>query len=270
MSVILVALFACEFEGERHLLRFDSNLLRPGAPWQPTLPVAAGTAARFVVRGPVGEGNRQMEVAASVRGADVIDVDGSTVTVVGRHGGARLWWQGERDDGFRLAFREVADAGIHGALGQLDDDGAVVVLEGATLPVHVDLRDRRGASLGFAGQDVAVVAEGAAQWVGDPDDGALTVDGDGGVVVSFLGDDVAEIRVVAVPASEIASLSVVEVGGADGEVWLGLLGARADGTEVGGLVGSWQHDDEGPAFRAAPDVDEVVVQWGDLEAHWAR
>jgi hypothetical protein len=271
MTLLLLSLFACEFEGIHHRIRFDSNLLlTASAPWSPVWPVAAGTEAAFQVVGRVGEKDDALDVVPDVRGADVVRVDGNGVVVRGEGGRARLRWTGEVEYEFSIAFRPVADAGFGDAVGPLDDDGRVALLSGSCGEMAAELRDRRGNALGYARDDLAVVPEGAVRFDGD----RLCADGSGAVAFTFLGEDVAYVAVDAVPDEAVAEIELVSetLPSVVGPVAvLRVVGRDEAGRAVHGIAPAWSiADEDGPLAAVPPDVDAVEATWEGLTATWAR
>ncbi|GEM_PF-4202956 len=168
----IVLLSGCyEFEGDRGVLGFVSNLVDPSHPdgWSPEVPIAAGTDATFLPVKRLGLSDEEEEalgpiqVTGSARGLDERWTDGPELTVTGSHGqDGVVRYRGELRDHFSVAFTEVEELVVGEPLVMLADSmvkpDELWMLEGASIDLVAAAYGADGA-VGFAVSDLLV--EGA-------------------------------------------------------------------------------------------------------------
>ena len=217
--VPLVLLTGChDFEGDRGVLGFSTNLVAPGAPggWDPELGVAAGTTAVFAATRRLGLSHEEdselgeLAVSARVSGLDEVWSEGPEVAVTGDPGDdGVLRFRGERRDHFSVAFAEVARLEIAEPLLHLDPmlvkPDELLMLEGAEVTLAVAAYDAAGQPLGYAASDLVVTGA-------QPTDGGLKVQADrDGVVTVDLWGVRAELPVYVLQPEELSATMRIEI-----------------------------------------------------------
>ncbi len=273
MIVSLLLFSACEFEGAAHRVRFDSDLVRPGDPWHPGFPVAAGTLAKLWPVGLVGEKDRTVDLVPSVRGpSEIRDVVDGQVGLIAEKGTSVLTFSGETTDWFEIRAKPVSEAGLASEWGRLDHDGVVTLVLDGAVPFMPDLRSRTRESLAYGPNDIGFDAEGVAVLKeGITLFGAEV--GTGAVNLSFLGDDFDPVRVDVIHPDDIVAIEILVWESFQDAESARVVGRTENGTPVDGIIPEWS--DGVVVFEPSLVLDgqpknELIATWQGLTTTWER
>ncbi|MEQ1507333.1 MAG: hypothetical protein ABMB14_34210 [Myxococcota bacterium] len=258
-----------DFVGDHGRIGFVSNLVVDGQRWDGRAPIADHTVAEFGASERIEDHRTDgLTFEPHARGVEVVEAMPGSLAVTGAHQRGLVWFTGDADDQFSVAFTAPAEVQWRHALG--GEVGDVWIRAGATVPLAAAVRDRRGRPVAYAhteaSSDLTVEADGdGVVWATAP---GFTVNaGDTGPLalrVSLLGQALPTAAITVVPDDAIVSVDLVpmRIGDACGAL---AVGRTADGDPVLGAarvvgeveseasfpeVAGWDCDGPAPAIRA--------------------
>ena len=297
LALGLISLTACyDFAGELDKIGFDSNLVVDGGKsWTPDHPIANTSRAVFEAVEIVGDKeDRKPEVTGAVSGdASLRFVDERSLGVTGSDGRARVRFDGELTDHFKILFRapvaaELVD--VHAVAHRARETAlpeAFGMLEGTTREVGVSLTDRRGRSLGYVQEDLVLGGDSGVSAWREEGEYRLVAEGAGVSTISVgYGDHWFDTsRVYTVSPEDIGALVVhhvvVDAPMEDDtliQVAVWAEGRTHDGLPVLGIPVDWSWTDivdadvgvYGDTLRVLakelPSDSIASARWGDLMA----
>ncbi|MEQ1565851.1 MAG: hypothetical protein ABMA64_09460 [Myxococcota bacterium] len=205
-----------DFVGDRGRIGFATNLVVDGQPWDARSPVADHTVAQFLAVERIEDQRSDgLTFESHARGLDQVEQSGGSIAVTGAHQRGLVWFTGDAEDQFSVAFTAPETVQWRHAFG--GEVGDVWIRAGATVPLAAAVRDRRGRPVAYAhteqSSDLTVEADGdGVVWADAPsfavnagDTGPMTLR------VSLLGRPLPAAAVTVVPDSAVVSVELAPI-----------------------------------------------------------